>query len=205
MAIGNNAAVQLMQQAEASFIAGAAAIEREIERRRETPPEEGGWRAPEAVREEIESYDPATQRRQYESVRDVLLEKVAAVPVAYHTNSVQGIVDTGQMVEALRELVVFLHNPVVVESLLLPVAEPWREDIREDYAEFASIAWGFVETLTFDAGEHHAVYRKYLAPAWSVVLDADLDPEDVTEIMRRVAAQRPAADQPEEGAGSTGE
>lgn len=176
---------------EARFIAGAAQVEREVERRRELDPDQGGWRDPETVRRALAGFSDEQQREQFRTVRDQLLADVARIPMGYHDMLLLGM-GSRPIIEAMKDVAISLHSPVVQESLLLPVAEPWRDEVTAALDEFAALLWGFLETLTLDRGPNHQVYLEYLADHWEV--EDELLAEYLADFAAEVQAQEPDID-----------
>lgn len=158
--------VALAQQ---RVVAGAASVRQEVNRRQSADPADGGFLDPEDARERIATADADTQREQFEWARDRLMTALVEVPGAYH--DVFQVNREADPAASLRELIVLLHDPLVRESLLVAVAEPYEADARELLAEIAGMAWGLIETMAGQAGPHHRTYLRHLADYWDVDVD----------------------------------
>lgn len=160
----------IFMAAETRFVGGARELRAEVERRQETPNGEGGWRDPAEARELIASMSPEQQRQQFEKATNILMRDLVRVPVKYHEIAMIG----GGMTELYAELeglLLSMHNPVIRESILIPVAEPYEEDVRAFLAELAAVCWGFVELLGGEEGRHHRAYLERAAEEWGIPVE----------------------------------
>lgn len=165
--ISEEQAVAYLQQLEQAFVVNASNLRGEINRRLRTPRAEGGWRTGEEARAMIDNLDDAGKAAQFEGVLRQLIDDLATLPTIYHS-MMQPDIQAPPAAPAVRDLLLALHNPMVRESLLIPVSPDYRDAMREFMAEIAGICWGFVEVTAGQAGPHHRTYLTHLADAWNI-------------------------------------
>jgi len=170
--------------AEQRFLMGAHELRAEVERRRQTPHGDGGWRDPAEARQLIANMDPEQQRQQFERASGILMRDLVRVPVKYNEVAMLGGAMT-EMYAELEALLLSMHNPVIRESMLIPVAEEYEDDVREFLAEFAAACWGFVEMLGGEQRNHYRAYLERAAEEWRV---------DVEELERQLNPQASPGD-----------
>lgn len=170
--------------AEQRFLMGAHELRAEVERRQQTPNGEGGWRDPAEARELIQGMSDEQQREQFDRAMGILMRDLVRVPVKYHEVAMLGGA-MSDMYGELEALILSMHNPVIRESLLIPVAPAYEADVREFLAEFAAVCWGFVELLGGEQREHYRAYLERAADEWGV---------DVDELEQRLNPQAPPGD-----------
>lgn len=156
-----------LARVETGLISGADALAAEINERRETPHAEGGWRSPAEARSILDDLEPVEAAAQFEWAAGQFVDDVATIPAIYHSLT-QPEIEAPPIQPAVRKLLLSLHNPMVRESLLIPVADPWKDEVRELFADLAAVCWGFIEVTAGRAGPHHRDYLDHLAEMWNV-------------------------------------
>lgn len=149
--------------AEQTFIRGGTSLRQEIGRRREASADGDGWRDPDDARDVIDDLEPEAQRQQFERARGVVLNELSNVFAGWHV--LVRSHDTSALKGPLRSLVLSLHNPMIQESLLVAVADPYEEEAREFLAEIAALLWGFIEALGDVDGDHLEFYLSRIEPS----------------------------------------
>lgn len=160
-------ALNMMEQ---QFLRAFDDVSAEIKQRRETQ-----WRTREEAQAVIEELDEADRRAQFEAAIQQVRADAARVPVAYHSAVMAQAASGDTISKALTELMISLHNPMLQESLLIPVADPYKEAVREELGEFGAVLWGFVAATAGQPGPHARAYVEYAAEDWG------LDPQQVLE------------------------
>lgn len=154
-----------LQQAEQSILRGLGKVREDVDEKRRTE-----WMDRETIRSRLQSMDADAHEQQVAMALDALEQDVARVFITYHE---MVLFEDGirNFLDAIGTLIVSLHSPVVQESLLVAVRDPYREQVREQMELFGALLWGWAETTAGEDGGHAKTYLELAATRW----DADKD------------------------------
>lgn len=134
------------------------------------------WPTREEIQDQLDSLDEAEQREQFERAMRAVEDDIARVGVRYHELVLRGE-GIGPFFDAAQELFVTLHSPVIQESLLIAVSEPYRPRVRDQMQQIGRLFWGWYTVSIPEVVDNEAA-RTYLRQAgdrW------DVDPRELFE------------------------
>lgn len=134
------------------------------------------WRSREEARELIASLDTDQRREQFINARQNVLDDLARIPTRYNDMAVRGeVAQPTPIIEALRDVLVTMHNPTVQESLIAAADEDIQPEVRLLFQQLGVLLWGFSEVMWGNRGDYFEDYVDYLARFWG------LDREEIVD------------------------
>lgn len=127
------------------------------------------WPTREEVQEHLATLDESEQWQQFEEAVEALEMDVVRVGVRYHELALKGD-DVGPFLDAFKDLLVTVHSPVIQESILLAVAEPFRPRVRDQFQQFGRILWGWYTVTLPQQIDNDAArtYLRYAGDRWGM-------------------------------------